>query len=279
MKRLLTFLLLLSVSTGAFAQLSGKAQITTRKEKLSDFTAKVTKVVLTGNDFFDAGFKDALKDAWRLSPYECCTHDDFAAIRKDGRNYFLMVVQTTARGETRPRISMLTLVKGDAAELGAMTEVVTLPLCAADSPSGREAIYLPALLDVMQQVVEKALVNPMATVAGQVQPLAKARGMKVFFDEEDLSAQIDGKLRAKMLQRNVYTVASNETEDILMGGGDNTLVSYVVAPAEPEKGSVCYKMLLDARTYELYYFAKHKITASKGPGFLRSDVGKILSGR
>ena len=37
----------------------------------------------------------------------------------------------------------------------------------------------------------------------------------------------------------------------------------------------CYKMIISADTYELYYFKKHKISPKKGPGFLKSDLKRI----
>ena len=50
-----------------------QAQINTKKVKISDFTEKITKVVLTGNDFYDSILKDEVKTHWRVSPYEFCT--------------------------------------------------------------------------------------------------------------------------------------------------------------------------------------------------------------
>ena len=50
-----------------------QAQINTKKVKISDFTEKITKVVLSGNSFFDSYFQDAISSRWRLSPYAFCT--------------------------------------------------------------------------------------------------------------------------------------------------------------------------------------------------------------
>ena len=38
----------------------GQAQITTRREKLKDFTSKTTKVVLTGDEFLDEAVKESV---------------------------------------------------------------------------------------------------------------------------------------------------------------------------------------------------------------------------
>ena len=56
MKRIFTFLLGLVLCLSAMAQ----AQITTKKEKLSDFDSKTMKVVLTGSPFLDESLREAL---------------------------------------------------------------------------------------------------------------------------------------------------------------------------------------------------------------------------
>ena len=47
----------------------GQAQINTKKVKIGDFTQKITKIVLTGNDFIDTAFKDEVTARWKISPY------------------------------------------------------------------------------------------------------------------------------------------------------------------------------------------------------------------
>ena len=48
----------------------GQAQIDTKKKKISDFTQKVTKVVLTGNPIHDAYMKKNISAKWNVSPFE-----------------------------------------------------------------------------------------------------------------------------------------------------------------------------------------------------------------
>ncbi len=49
MKRFITIILFCIISVSAFAQ----AQIITKREKVKDFPTRITKVVLTGNEFKD----------------------------------------------------------------------------------------------------------------------------------------------------------------------------------------------------------------------------------
>jgi hypothetical protein len=62
-------------------------------------------------------------------------------------------------------------------------------------------------------------------------------------------------------------------------GTYNTLCSYVVAPFDPQNGSWCYKMLIDAGTHELLYFRHHKINARNWAGFLPKDIKAIYARR
>ena len=52
---------------------SAQAQINTKKVQIGDFTEKTTKVVLTGNMFYDGTLRDEIVARWNVSPYEFCT--------------------------------------------------------------------------------------------------------------------------------------------------------------------------------------------------------------
>ena len=43
-----------------------QAQITTKKIKIADFPEKITKIVLTGNDFYDLALRDEIAAGWTL---------------------------------------------------------------------------------------------------------------------------------------------------------------------------------------------------------------------
>ena len=103
---LLLAAILLPILAGA------QAQINTKKFKIGDFTEKTTKVVLTGNDFYDSCLKDEVAARWRISPYEFCTLDDFETLKKEDSFYFLLTTKGQFRKETEPGLQFLTLIKG-----------------------------------------------------------------------------------------------------------------------------------------------------------------------
>lgn len=263
--------------------MSAQAQITTKKMKLEDFGAKTTKIVLSGNTFLDTSLEEAVKNVWEISPFEFCTLEEFTQLKGKDDYYFLMTVLGKFRKEAEPGLTMLSLVKGGkGAEKGIdkMLEVVTVPLCSADFPSGREIVFLPALLDIIQEHVLASMdkdYNAYGGLSSSARNIDKAASAIKVFSENDLTddaAQIVRKYEAET--GRVRLVTEDEADGIMEEALEDCLVSYVVAPTEPMAGSFCYKMLIDNRTHKLYYYRRHRISNTLAPGFLKEDILRIL---
>ena len=154
MKKLLIILAaaLMPIIAGA------QAQITTKKVKIGDFTQKITKVVLTGNDFYDLSLQDEVKARWRVSPYEFCTWEEFMNDRNSSDYYFLITTSSQFKKESEPGLDLLTLLKGGTgATINSMMEVMFMPLASSEDPSGREYVFLPVLLDIIQAHTLKSM--------------------------------------------------------------------------------------------------------------------------
>lgn len=278
MKKLIILITALIMPLMAGAQ----AQITTKKVKLEDFTQKVTKVVLNGNPFYDTSFKDEVAARWRISPYEFCTLEEFEGLKGNDSYYFLILTQGQFRKETAPGLQFISLVKGGKGAdkgIGDMLEVVSLPFASAEYPSGRELIFLPAFLDIIQNHTLEAMENDFNAYGGlsnTAQKLGKAGNIDIVISEDDLNSLVsEGMTDSEgMIITDEYDADSYMLDEV-----SGTLVSYVVAPSEPVKGSFCYKMLIDAQTHELYYYRKHKISPKAGVGFLPEDIERINKAR
>lgn len=278
MKKLIILITALIMPLMAGAQ----AQITTKKVKIEDFTQKVTKVVLNGNPFYDTSFKDEVAARWRISPYEFCTLEEFEGLKGNDSYYFLILTQGQFRKETAPGLQFISLVKGGQGAdkgIGDMLEVVSLPFASAEYPSGRELIFLPAFLDIIQNHTLEAMENDFNAYGGlsnTAQKLGKAGNMDIVISEDDLNSLVS----KEMTDSEGMTVTDEDDADsYMLDEVPGTLVSYVVAPSEPVKGSFCYKMLIDAQTHELYYYRKHKISPKAGAGFLPEDIERINKAR
>ena len=278
MKKLIILITALIMPLMAGAQ----AQITTKKVKIEDFTQKVTKVVLNGNPFYDTSFKDEVAARWRISPYEFCTLEEFEGLKGNESYYFLILTQGQFRKETAPGLQFISLVKGGQGAdkgIGDMLEVVSLPFASAEYPSGRELIFLPAFLDIIQNHTLEAMetdFNAYGGLSNTAQKLGKAGNMDIVISEDDLNSLVS----KEMTDSEGMTVTDEDDADsYMLDEVSGTLVSYVVAPSEPVKGSFCYKMLIDAQTHELYYYRKHKISPKAGVGFLPEDIERINKAR
>lgn len=257
----------------------GQAQITTRREKLKDFTSKTTKVVLTGDEFLDEAVKESVAATWTVSPYEFCSNEEFQNLKGNADFYFLMVVKGQFRRESEPGIDMLTLVKGGEGadkSINDMFEVVSFPLRSTEDPSGREFVLLPAFLKIIQEHTTSLTDTEMKAYSNiGAKDSKRLRIKRIFFWAEDFAPQVDEQTKRSLDEDILIKEDEDEVDEIFSEGTFNTVVSYVVAPSEPVNGSICYKMLIGSDNHELYYFKKHKITAKSGKGFLSNDIKSI----
>lgn len=265
------------------ADLFGQAQITTRREKLKDFTVKTTKIVLTGDALYDQALREAAVSAWTISPFELCSLDEFNSLKTSDNYYFLLTVQGKLRKETEPGIDMLTVVKGGCAAgetIDDMLEVATFPVKATGYPSGREFVLLPALLHIIQNHISELSASELSAYSGfEAKDSDKLKTKRIYFWEEDFAPMTSEKAIRSLDEDIIVCEDEEEVDDVFSDGTLNAVVSYVVGPSEASQGSVCYKMLIGADNHELYYFKKHKITARNGNGFLDSDLKSIRSKR
>lgn len=264
---------------------SAQMQIDTKKVKISDFTEKITKVVLTENPFYASALKREISARWRVSPYEFCTIEEFECLKNSPDYYFLITTKGQFRKEQAPGLQFISLVKGGKrAEKGidAMLEIVTVPLASADSPSGREFTFLPAFIDLIQAYALNAMDSDISGYAGlssYAENLSNAKNMKILFSEDDLESEMTEDMKTTCNAANIWIVDESDAEDAMDNAAENTIVSYVVAPADPVPGSYCYKMLFDTSTHELYYYRKHKISKKTSAGFIKEDIKRILTSR
>ena len=272
-------LVLLPIIAGA------QGQINTKKIKIADFPQKITKVVLTGNEFYDTSLSNEIAAAWTLSPYEFCTMEEFNSLKYNDEYYFLITVDGQFKKEDSPGITFLTLVKGGTGAstgISKMLEVVSLPIASVENPSGREYVFMPAFIDIIQDYTTAAMNNDLNGYVGlgsNTESFKKSPNLELIFAESDLADEVDRAFRDLNFDSDMSIADEDEVDNKMEAGTPEIVVSFVVAPDEPSKGSYCYKMLINPETHKLYYFRKHRISSKYGPGFLAEDILRINSQR
>lgn len=261
--------------------MSAQAQINTKKVKIEDFTEKTTKVVLTGNIFFDQSLKDEVQNRWRISPFEFCTLKEFEELKTDDSYYFLMTVKGRFKKESRPGLTMLSVMKGGAAAekgISKMLDVVTVPVMATDDPSGREFVFLPALLDIIQEHILRSMETDVAGYSGLSSfnmNMNEADRKDIIIAANDLAPGMSEEELESFEADGIYVTDTDIADEMMMEHTPNAVVSFTVYPSDRGRGSFCYKMLIDAQTHKLYYFRRHKLSKRAGAGFLPEDLYRI----
>lgn len=280
--RAVTILLLLAFLAPAAA--SGQAKINTKKLKIADLGTRTTKVVLGSGDLVSAALRDEVSARWRISPYEFCTVEEYDALKEDPNYYFLLVARSD---EKKYRgLLTLTLMKGGKAKAEdpqkRPVDVASLPIAAAGFPSGREIVFLPAMLDILQDYVAKAMRSDGAGYTGfdlYARHVRKTGIKRIYFSEDDLVPDLGEDFKRQYFDEDMVIMSEAEADKAFQDGTYNTLVSYVVAPFDPQNGSQCYKMLIDAGTHELMYYTHHRISVRNWAGFLPKDIKTVFSKR
>ena len=86
-------------------------------------------------------------------------------------------------------------------------------------------------------------------------------------------------MKEKALAAGIEIVDDDEADELLGTGDMNCIVSYTVAPSNPEFGSYCYKMLFGAGDHKLYYFRKQSVGRDGDCGFIASEFNKLAAVR
>jgi hypothetical protein len=273
MKRLIAFTALLLVTASLFAQ----GKVTTRKHLFADFTDKITKVVMSGNDLLDGALRQEVVDLWTVSPFEFCSPAEYESLKKSDAWYFLLVTAGQAKGEEEPMVRFLTLEKGGAESgdnIALRTEVISLPLCPVEGGSGRELVFLPALVKGVQDFAVEAMNSEKTAYSGMNWfngNFDRKGGIKrIYLAREDISESVSAKDRSKYLDEDMILCDEDEADKAYTDRTYNTLVSYTVSA-----GTWSYKMLVEAGTDTVYYIRRHRIGAKNAPGFLAEDLKRI----
>ena len=273
MKRLIILTALLFASVTLLAQ----GKVTTRKHLFADFTDKITKVVMSGNDVLDGALRQEVVDLWTLSPFEFCSLAEYESLKKSDTYYFLLVTAGRAKGEEEAMVRFLTLEKGGADKgdnIALRTEVISLPLCPVEGGSGRELVFLPALVKGVQDFMAEAMESEKTAYSG----IAWFNGnfdrkgaiKRIYLAREDISESVAQKDLDKYLDEDILLCDEDEADKAYTDKTYNTLVSYTVSA-----GTWSYKLLLEAETDTVFYIRKHKVNVRNAPGFLTDDLKRM----
>ena len=275
MKTKIQKFILVVVATVLCTAAFGQATIRTRTDILKDFTLLTTRVVLSGDEMLDQVLQEEVASRWRISPFEFCTFREFENQKNNTDYYFLL----TARMKG---IRYLTLVKGGPGEgIGDLYEVVSVPLSPAVGATGRELVYLGALIDFVQGFTDKAMQFAYRGIKGlrtHGNHPAKLSNKQIYLSSEDLSSKTE-KVKSRYFDSDFKEVPEEEADKIFMDNTYNAIVSYTIVPTQPVSGDWQFNMLFDAVTNEMIYFRRTRVRDTETAGFDSGDLKRISIAR
>lgn len=251
------------------------------REYYRDLPARVTKVVLAGdNSMADLILKNAIEDGWNISPFEFCDYEEFNRLKCDTNYYFLLRIDMEPKVEGGTGMEFVTYVKGNekAGEgIEKMPELISLPMFDKNDHSGRVFSYMPAYVNIIQNYIQKIAdgkIYPGLRLTIITNPIESATDKTILFGENDIAYDYT-EADIERFCGHAKVVSLDDIDAAIEDGAQETLVSLVVAPSDPIKGSHCYKMLISTDTYELFYYRRHKITPKNGAGFIKEDIRRL----
>lgn len=255
--------------------LMAQGRVSTRSYLLADFPDKVTKVVLSGDDFLCSALRQEVVTRWTASPFEFCTDMEYEALKQSSDYYFLAPLATRFKGEPEPGIVFLCLYKGE-------TEIISLPLVAADGGNGRELVYVGPLVKAIQDYTLSAMESEKTAYTREAwfnaNYTSQGRMMQIYMATDDVSVSVTDNQLQGFLDDDFHLCSTEEADERFLSYAFNTLVSYTVAPVDPTAGSYSYQLLFESGTGTLFYISRHRIRPKTLPGFVTDDL-KWLSKR
>lgn len=224
---------------------NGQVSVFTKKQRIADFAAKTTKIVLSGDDAFDHCLQSEISSRWRISPYEFCSKAEYDNSKTSSKYYFLHC-EKTASGLTE-----MILTKGGgrggASNLDSRLDVVSVPV---------DIRYMAIIIDIIQNYVEDATVS-------------EAKGMLGL-------KSYNGNLR-KVRRKKIY-YASREDEyftDSLIYNSAPCLVAFSIAPEKPSSKARVALFIASADTHELYFYKKRKFSIETDRNFSEKEQKEL----
>ena len=245
MKKHLTLYLAAALTLFSPALCLAQAKIYTKKACLASFGTSTVKAVAEGDSFLAITVREQLQEHWKASPLEFCTAAGRDSLLTDGNLYFLNL-------EKENGVVFLSLTKGGQKEDKDMRkrplDVVRMPVAGEDGADGMVLSFIGTGVDIIQHFVASAKESDAVGYSGL---------------KSCSSKKLDG--------RTVIT-DPEAAEQALMDGAKNTAAAVVVAPGFINFKTKCYKMLVDAQTHELLYYAEAPLKDVSDAAFTEKEL-------
>lgn len=262
--------------------LSGQAPFPTADE-IKQFVASKTCVVLEdGNPVYNTYISKAIKEYWKITPFEFISASDFSLRRSDPSFSFVILTETKFENDkSNSAFNFINLLQGkDVDELSQMPEICAIPLSFAGEDDMEYGYKLGAILAFMQKHAGMITVNPSLTGRKYLKyynkNIPEVKGRRILVKQEDLSPAIStiDKIRA-LYKYEIEIVPEGVIVKAIQDKAPNTLILHKVGPVGEIYSGYCFKMLIGTDDSNMYYYNQHKIDKINPNGLLPVDLKRL----
>jgi hypothetical protein len=263
--------------------LSGQAPFPS-KDEIKQFGVSKTCVVLESDPLssYNAFIKTAVKDFWKITPYEFIAVEEFNVRRLDPRYSFIVLTQTNfERDKTNGLFNFINLLQGkDVNKLGEMPEICAVPLSFAGEDDLEYGYKLGAILAFMQNHAHMISDDPSLTGRKYLKyynkNIPEVRNKTILVKQEDLTPEISTIDKIKAIYHGkIEIVTEDEIVKAIEDKAPNTVILHKVGPVGNRKSGYCFKMLIGTDDANLYYYNQHVIDKTDPNGLLPADLKRL----
>jgi hypothetical protein len=279
MKKLFFACLILSISVLISAQAPFPS-----KDEIKQFEVSKTCVVLEDNpfSFFNSYIKDAVKEFWKITPFEFIDVSEFNVRRLDPKYSFIVLTQTNYEKDKANSVyNFINLLQGkDNNKIGEMPEICAIPLSFAGEDDMDYSYKLGAILAFMQKHAQMISADPSLTGRKYLKFYNKfipdVSSKTILVRQEDLSPQIATIDEIQAIYKNkIKIVTEEEIIKAIEEKAPATVILHKVGPPPDKNSGFCFKMLIGTDDANMYYYNQHTIDKTNPNGLLAADLKRL----
>lgn len=253
-------------------------------EEIKLFEASKTCVVLEDDPFssYNIYIKQAVKDLWKITPFEFITVKDFNVRRLNPAFSFIVLTQTNFDNDKSHGLyNFINLLQGKNVNLlKDMPEISAVPLSFAGVNDFAYSFKLSPILSFMQNHAEKILLDPTLTLRKYLSSYEKdvpdIKTKTILVTKDDLTPAISTTEKIRRVYSGaVKIVSDDELMDAIDNKAPNTIFVHIVGPMGERKTGYCFIMLLGIADAELYYYNLHLVDKANPNGLLPEDLKRL----
>ena len=232
---------------------------------------------------FNSYMKDAMKEYWKVTPYEFITAKEFNVRRLKPSWSFIVLTETNYdKDKSNSLFNFINLLQGkDVDKLGEMPEICAVPLSYAGENDLEYGYKLGAILEFMQKHAQLIMEDPSKTGRKYLKyynvNIPEVMKKTILVKQEDLSPEIANMERIKAIYSNkIEIVPEDEIVKAIENKTSGVVILHKVGPTgEKQDAGYCFKMLIGTDDANMYYYNMHTIDKNNPNGFLPSDLKRL----